>query len=796
MMSGATLVNWTLGPCLLLVLLAAGCWERKVTPPVPPRPPPPKVTVAPVAPSSIVDVLRPGDAASEAAHRLQSSGSEVYRGGLGEPARRLMPLSSTNWQSGALSFSMRVDPVKTNYFTARFWGSETDTNRMMLYCEGKQIGYRHLGDIDVLSEGSEEPPCAGRFFYSTTPLPYSMTQGRTNLPCEIRGTGRIWGYGNSFEQYQKPVEGATRGLYGIYTHTEGFFAPPGEKQGAAPASPPVRKAPGPEVLDALKARVNREIDGRLKDTRPMNQMQLQFMARAYHEAWTHGYQNRALVDRTVQGLDHLFAEYRKTPRLAESEPSSWNPDWFGLGPAGDVVRLLAEPLQSQLDAPLVDPEGRKIARRAAWCEMLLASRDWHRRHRRLYTNQSMINDLNIYAANRGVAVLDPAKALPEKEALRYLYESVGLAPWLGNDTDRGPDRSAGDNYRQLTYRGLTRELGYVGYYGEVLDWVSQIYDLTRPAPGQPGDAAIRAQLVKIALARAAFRYPALDRDGNRAMRIEAVVGWRDNGHYPGDVAYAQRFTWDGSPVQAVAETLSPSLIGFAQQMFEDNQFFDLVQKQLEGSGLRVTANLLAVPGDYEAVRSQPAARMRMPMSGDRDFVFADEEDGVVAIRRGEEILYVSLYWRARHAVNFLARVHHITPQLERLAVVREETVYEPSGMTYKRPDWTNFGFGNGGPRYPGEFHSAHAGEELPIAKIPEGIPFKAGNESPDAGRGLFYKLQYGPYLIGMNCTTNVAYNLRVPAALTSARELVSGKRLALNGPVRVEPHSTVVLVEE
>jgi hypothetical protein len=799
-MSGASWVNWTLGPSLLLVFLAAGCWERKVTPPVSLRSPPPAVAPRPVVPSSIVDSLHPGDAASESRHGLRSSGSEVYHGGLGEAARRLMPLSATNWEGGALSFAMRVDPAATNYLTARFWGSEADVNRMMLYCEGKQIGYRHLGDIDVLSEGSEDPPCAGRFFYNTTPLPYSLTQGRTNLQCEIRSMGRIWGYGTSFEQYQKPMEGSTRGLYGIYTHTDGFFTPPeGDTQGGAPASPAVRRTPGPEVLDALKAQVNGEIDRRLKDARPMNQMQLQFLARAYHEKWTRASGNPAAVERVAQGLDALFVSYRKNPSLAESEPSSWNPGWFGLGPAGDAVRLLAEPLKPLLDAQVADASGKKLPRRAAWSEMLVASRDWHRQHRRLYTNQSMINDLNIYAANRGVAVLDPPKALPEKEVLRYLYESVGLAPWLGSDTDHGPDRSAGDNYRQLTAKGLTRELGYVGYYGEVLDWVSQIYDLTRPAPGEPGDAAIRAQLEKVALARAAFRYPALDREGNRAMRIEAVVGWRDNGHYPGDVAYAQRFTWDGSPVQAAAATLSPRLTGFAQQMFDDNQFFDMVSRQMKGASFRVVVNLLGVPGDYETILAQSPSVYRLPMTAgaqDCDFARTDEEDGVIAIRHGEEILYVSLYWRARHAVNFLARVHHITPQLERIAVVREETVYEPSGMTYKRPDWTNFGFGNGGPRYPGEFHSAHAGEELPIAKIPAGIQFKAGNESPYAGKGLFYRLQYGPYLIGMNCATNQAYNLRVPPTLTKARELVSGKTLAIAGAARVEPLSTVVLVAE
>jgi hypothetical protein len=45
---------------------------------------------------------------------------------------------------------------------------------------------------------------------------------------------------------------------------------------------------------------------------------------------------------------------------------------------------------------------------------------------------------------------------------RYVYESVGLQPWPGSDTDTGSEKPLGDNYWQLTAIGLTKELGYVG----------------------------------------------------------------------------------------------------------------------------------------------------------------------------------------------------------------------------------------------------------------------------------------------------------------------------------------------
>ena len=78
----------------------------------------------------------------------------------------------------------------------------------------------------------------------------------------------------------------------------------------------------------------------------------------------------------------------------------------------------------------------------------------------------------------------------------------------------------------------------------------------------------------------AFRYPGVDEDGFRAMRIEGVVGWRDGGHYPGDVAYGERSTWDASPLYAAAATLDPDAIGYAQQMFADGQFFISLERQM------------------------------------------------------------------------------------------------------------------------------------------------------------------------------------------------------------------------
>jgi hypothetical protein len=760
--------------------------------------------------ASPIDDLQLGVATSEQQHQLQESGSKVISGGLGEPARHLLPRGSTGWEGGSFSFTMKVDPEQQNYFTVRLWGSEISHDYLILFCEGKQVGYRHLGDIDILYAANGQPPLIGRFFYLSNPLPLALTSGKHHLHFEIRATGPIWGYGGTWEKYQKPMTEPSCGIYHVYTHTDTCFVPPaGEKQGEAPADPPVRQQPGEEVMTALKDRVSTTVTKAINAGEPLDQMQLELIAKAYHVKWTPAYQNATVVQAVIKGADAYYRDYRKDPKIAESDTHGnvYNGGWLGLGPLGHAIWLVGGAIKPTLDEKIDDGSGTMVVRRDAWSGMLQASRDWHRHNRREYTNQSMITDLYFYLDNRALEVIDPAHALPEEQIRHYLYQSVGIEPWLGSDTDNGPAKPLGDDYYELTPKALTKELGFVGYYGEVLDWATTIYEATGD-PDKPDtrDEKIKAQLIKIEKARSYFRYPELDDDGNRVMRAETIVGWRDEGHYPGDITYGERPTWDASAIYCAAATLSPGAVGAFQQMTADNQFFATVARTMKSQGLRPTAGMLGVPDQYELLKAQPASSVRLPMSaGQPDFAWADETDGVLAIKRGNNIFYASLYWRARAAINFLARVHEITPQFDLISVVHEDTKFKPSGQTYTRPDWVNMGFGNGGLKYPGDLHSAEAGETLPIAKFPDGVQslddgstwtnYKPGQESPFAGRGSFYQLHFGNYLIGMNCTKEKTYALNIPveAKGSSAPDLISGQTIALTDKIDVPPQSTVIL---
>ncbi|MDT0317033.1 Tat pathway signal protein [Streptomyces millisiae] len=454
--------------------------------------------------------------------------------------------------------------------------------------------------------------------------------------------------------------------------------------------------------------------------------------------------------------------------------------------------------------PPSDSTYTPVIRRDAWAELLLTSREFWRRNRRWYTNQTMIVDLGIYLADRGLELLGSPDAWGEERARAYLYEAVGLTPWLGPENEDGtPTRPMGSSYHQVTRAGLTKELGYVGNYGEVQGWLALIHEVVSVFGGVRDDR-LRDQLVKIAKTRAIFHHPALDADGYRTMRLETVIGWRDL-VYPGKRDYDQANSWEGQTMQLAALVGDPDLTAYARQAMEDHQHFSLLlDAHLAATSAVVDRNLLSVQRDYEIVTTAPASDARLPMTpGQPDFVFADPENAVVAVKHGDEILYASLYWRARWGVNRLARIHHIDVHgIERSATVWTDVRYVPDGRVAVEPDWVNWEFNVGAdaPIPPGGFpppgetpHQAFAGQELPLAAAPDDVPEQpAGQETPFVGRAAFYRCQYGPYLIAMNTTTSRTYTLAT-RGFGASTDLVTGDRVGGSAELRVRPGTTVVL---
>ncbi len=181
--------------------------------------------------------------------------------------------------------------------------------------------------------------------------------------------------------------------------------------------------------------------------------------------------------------------------------------------------------------------------------------------------------------------------------------------------------------------------------------------------------------------------------------------------------------------------------------------------------------------------------------GQPDFVFTDEVNGVVALKNGQERLYASLYWRARWGINNLARIHHITPSIDRSATVWEQTAFISTGKAYAQPNWINQDFGNGGIAPPGPtLQQAFAGTSYPVAASPSDVvPAPVGAETPFAGRASFYQCAYGRYVMAMNASSSQAHTITVPqGAGTRTLDLVSQKAYTPGSAVTLTPLTTVV----
>jgi hypothetical protein len=764
-------------------------------------------TVCPaIAATALTDRIEFGDPASEASHGVRGDHTAIVKGGLGRTARQLLALAPGDWRSGTLAFDLKVDPDAQNYASVRLWGGETNPNKLVLYCGGKQIGYRHLGDIEILDLGTVAPMYAGRFTYRTFPLPAGLTRGKRRLACSIRATGPYAVYSSAFEQFQKPMEQPSRPIYALYVHKDPFIDP-SETEGRAPEDAQARPAPGPEVMDELRARVNREIEKELALQRPLTLHETHFLARAYEIGWTRAYRNPAVLHKVLEAGDDFHARFLADPSYVYSARTHTNPDWEALGPFGEALRILSDDIQSELDKTIPGKDGVRVSRRAAYEAMLSHGLDYLLRHRRLFTNQSMIVDvIGIHYSNDGLRAIRSSKARPEPEVRRYLYESLGLQGWTGSQGEDGqPSYSSesGDNggfrvpkdYRIFTRNGLSRELGFVGSYGEIQDWATAIYLATSPKKGQPGDPALLAQLVRIARARAPFRYPAVDADGYRTMKLEAPIGWRDPA-FPGVTAYVQKTGWDNTPFYTAVATRDPALMAAAQQMLDDNQYFAIIQDRLKDPGQRTTFGLLEAYDEWEVVKNWPRQTTRLPMSkGQPDFVFADTEDGVIAVKNGNEILYASLYWRASCGVNRLARVHYMTPQSDRVATFYERIDFVPSGRTCVRGTSAHV---SSGPipdvRYPDDVDPALAGEALPVSKGPDDAHFEKSRFDPFAGRGDYYEAIYGRYLLAMNAGSGKAVELKLPAGRGALTDLVTKSVIpAGTRTLSIKPGQTVVI---
>ena len=740
---------------------------------------------------TITDFIRLGDAESERAHQFAGKETAIVKNSIGVAGRKILKPEKENWQSAPMSFRLKVDPKEKNYITVKFWGGDVTHDHLVMFIDGKQMGYMHLGDYDILDYEQCEPRDAphssnpnpqypGRFTYTTFLLPEIATKGRRSIEVSIRATGKIWGYGNTFEQFQKNVSQDSRGIYAVYIHKNPWLVPDSKVS----VKPPVPRTDIPEInLDAVKARINREIDKSLKSDPMRDPWRLTLLSEGYYVPWCHAYRNPKVVKFVLDAIDGVARRFVKEPGKVVEKGS-----WIGCSvQAGALIRMEKE-LRPFFDQKIDNGAGKKVKRRDLWCNMFEASTFQLVRDRRWLANQSQIVDNSGHRCNRAVHILDNRRGVPLEVTLKFVKEALGILPWshgINSDLSVADARNTpGKNYRELTKKYLSKEWGYVGNYGESTIWTSaDIYEGTIDWETGKGDPEIFKVMEQAALARTIFRYPGVTVKNHPVMRLEVYIDWR-NAHFPGEPTYVGK----GLDLRSVYYTGNPQLLAAFKSMLADGYFQDNVAASLRPGKRPDFVGLLHLPQRYTEIQQKlKNIEPSMPMRG-KDFVFTDEEIGVVALKNGSDVFFAELFWRANRGINNLAKIHYLTPEAEQIATIHQEQKFIPSGKYSTEPDWVVYGFRGNRFQYPGGYYrQLKAGMKIPMAEHAEDQTF--------VGKAEFYRCSYGRYEIAMNSTReNKTYRFTVPDG--TYRILPDGPKVKGGSVMEVKPGSTIVLCKQ
>lgn len=788
--------------------------------------PTPTPTVVGDTTAPTVDVVAFGDIASESAHGLTTSwpaavattapvpsdpqtgvASAIVTRGAGDTGRTLLPRTGNpDYYGGQLGFTATVDPVRQNYFTVKIWGADASPSWLLLLVDGKEVGIRYnykFSGQETLLNGNNGR-LGAQYVYRTVPLPWNLTRGRTSVSVTLRSLGQFYYYGSgTYESFQRRMTQATPAVLAAYVHLDRQLDTSAEAKPAA-----VTGALAPAVgyaayitkwKTAASTRVSQVLAATPSTLVPFK---VQFLAQAYEVPWTPAYRNPAALTTTTAAMDAMVRGWTAAPTTwttggTDGGCSQWN---LFFGDVAEAVRMLWTPdndayFQAAMDET-TDFGGAlgTTTRRAAWSAALQMTRDKERFNRASILNQAITRDVCLYSANAALRKVDPAKAFSEADALRYVYEAVGLSPWRGNDqpgtgTVPVPGVIApGATFAMVTPVGTGFEGCMAG--GDYADGVGSIvWALGRDL----ADERLQRQGLKMLRARAAQRSDGVDANGNRAVYAQEPVGCRNYHKVNEHIVYLGRGGWQDLAVGASpASEVGEDLVGYLQQAVADNQLVAQVDSYapFRGSGYYQTVGSVYTPDLLAAVLAQHDTGVRLPMSsGKPDFAWADDTNAVVAAKSGQERLWVALNWRAASSITRSAKVYLTTPGAAYLADVTVDDVrFDATDRYVLGPSTVASTTTVAVP--PDNPVNAAQGTVTPLA-LRTDLRGVAAASQVFGGFATGYTLRYGSWLVGMNPDPTATYTMFLPQALRGAKDLVTGTTYT-GRVVTLSPHQTVV----
>ncbi len=529
--------------------------------------------------------------------------------------------------------------------------------------------------------------------------------------------------------------------------------------------------------------------------------------------------------------------------------------------------------------------GETVNRKEAWEKMFLANYNYARTHIPTYSNQIEACSNGAYLANYALRVIDPDGDLGEsiQSSKRFLYAALGAEPYLGNDVldadnnsvyltvsdvdEAGYDYAAKDangniqtidvdgisyivdengerihkkeanwgrNYYTVTENGVSRELNYVGSYGDRI-------------PGFNGitkwlcDTTAIERFLKMCNARQSLSHSILYDNGDDtyayAMTADAWIESRECAFPMHKVSYIStndsteaierpiaivrtlELLENHSDIYGTSEdhdseydeiwTLAEKMYGIVNQDLNDGWYYEAVTGFDTSKFFQTNDVNLDWFRLYWYIREKGDNGERMLLTQydnttDKSGSFVDTETTALSFYDQEDdtVGIVEMNYKAfEYGVNGIGRIHIIEDGVNKAANVQVDSYYTPDVG-----EWTIRENLVGGTIQGGS--SALAGDIVPVnAGIIDDVNPNM-EKSAYLGMAEFYVMQYGQYLIGMNTTDDYEYRLddgtysnaktyymNVPDDYTDSTiyDLISGEYLeVVDGKVEVPKDTAVV----
>ena len=742
---------------------------------------------------------------------------------------------------GEYSFVLRVDGTTQNYLTLRTYGGDgyTDGSRYHIQIEGKNLqDYTR----DAVAFSADKAP--GVFAYSTLVIPQAVTKGKERVVVRVRSLGRYWGYApiGNFARYQYAMESDLPPIYAIYSSTNPNFELTDELQGqlASYASAPAKGSTKTllairnDVKSALTTAIKGEVTG--ADFKPAYQNNnfnvVQCMGYAYRRG-IYGTTQEALAKKIQVAIDSMVyinnlckngatisISAKGQTATQQSAASGWGGLFGGQG-MGMYLLWQAGGLPDEFLDAEVDLGKGTATRRSQWIAAFRESFDAGLTFsgRRYIANQIMESAHSVYGAALALYALDPQTYHnAPKLGLQFMREAVGVELWTGvptnakfttalKDADGYPTYKLGSptsidskinywgkNFHVITACGNGREQGYTctSCYGNLAGRMCDMYLATLYDPyvgtengqlimenGQlSGDTDILNMALTNTKWQSYYTYPTVGSDGYRGIIGESSVCWR-NRYDPGKNYYGSLIA---GALSGDEEVLGHILQAYKEGNYDPDTSGKLFAYESHSYWLADAIDQLIAYAEQHDSDYTP-----MPSTdGQPDYAVGDPQDGVVAVKHGDNHIFVNFL--SNDCPLWSCAAHVITPTTVKTiqfgAEVRKQ-FNSSETITMPQTYWN----GNHKITYPDNPQMAYGGMTYRYPAYDA-----AGNYISSRTSSQYYQQLLGQYLIAQNCSETKTYNLELTDGINGqqALDLTTGETVTLTNDIALAPLTTKV----